>query len=503
MNADSLRPGRLRGATPRSAIALLSVGLLTAACGRPAAERALFGGGGGSDADTGDALGGDALPGMGCVEDAGAFGAISVAPVEQARTVLRVRWDGVAQEDASVVFIDALGHARAVPAEPGEGALLVGNRAADDVALRIVAGLDGERVCTPPMLARTGDLPAGLPEGEVSAPGGGPETPAFLALPVLTDGGRRAMVFETRTGAPVWHWTLPASATNESPIYRLAFRRDGRGVLLNVHDEDDGWGGLFRVDWDGSWTFLQVPGASRDFTELPDGTIAVLASEVRETESGLVIRGDRLIELSPGGERVEVWNMFDDFPHDWGETVVLEPQGPRPFTEWAHANGLTFDAASGDYVISLPDVGRIVRVERASGALVWALGDDGGDFDTRGVPGRAVEMPHSVQLLDDDRLLVFNRRGPSTCSSVLELELDVERGQATRAWEHASDDCLFVGFLGEGRRLPDGDTVVDWSSAGRLDIVGPEGTLRWRLALDLGAGFGFVDHAEALGIRVR
>jgi hypothetical protein len=443
------------------------------------------------------------VPTEDCTEDPDAFGGFSVTPLEDQPTVLAVTWDAADALDGRVTFIDALGTTRVAPIGEGQRALLVGLNADADVWLRASRVMDGTRLCSESVSARTGSLPAGLPEAQVTPSLPGPETQGFVALALMTEFKRMAVIYETRTGAPVWIWAIPDALDDLSPIYRVHIRQDGGGVLLNVHESPDTPGGLFRVDWDGAWSFVAVPGATRDFFELEDGTVAMLSAQVRTTENPLfvdetTVRGDRIIEIQPDGSQREVWNIFDDFPHHLGETVIVEGQDIR-HTEWAHTNGITHDPVQDDYLLSLPGISAILRVQRGTGELVWTLQNDGGDFTTSGLSEDLIANPHSVQVLEDGSVLVFNRRKPGECSDVTEIGLDLDDATARPVWSMDSDPCLVVTFLGEAHRLDDGDTVVVWSSAGQLDILGPEGELRWRLALDLGAGFGFVDHATVLG----
>jgi hypothetical protein len=485
---------------------MITLFLLLTACSGTAPDGDVVGRFAGSDLeDDADAAGTDPLdtPAEDCVEGGDALGHITAEPIEGQATVLRVTWDGPAQQDGLVYFEDALGIVRAIPTDDDGTALLVGLHPNSDVWLQTSALVDGERVCSAPVVAQTGSLPAGLAEAQVSGSLDGPATPAFLALPVLTEFDRMAVIYETRTGAPVWMWTMPSELEGGSPIYRVHVRADGGGVLLNVHEAPHSAGGLYSVDWDGSWSFLEVEGASRDFFELEDGTVAVLSNQVRNTEHPLfdderVVRGDRIIEVRPDGSQTEIWNMFDDTPHDLGLTEIAADQNIE-FVEWAHANGITHDPHTNRYVVSLPDVESVAAIDRATGGLAWLLQEGGGDFETGGLNEPLMEQSHSVQVLPDGNLMLFNRRETGGCSDVTEIELDLENQTARPVWTHDSDPCLLVVFLGEGRRLEDGDTVVSWSSAGQVDIIGPDKALRWRLALDLGAGFGFVDHATALG----
>jgi len=56
---------------------------------------------------------------------------------------------------------------------------------------------------------------------------------------------------------------------------------------------------------------------------------------------------------------------------------------------------------------------------------------------------------------------------------------------------YGSDDCVTIPYLGEARRIDDGNTMVTWSPAGRLSQLDTDETLVFQLDLDLGSAFGF------------
>ena len=57
---------------------------------------------------------------------------------------------------------------------------------------------------------------------------------------------------------------------------------------------------------------------------------------------------------------------------------------------------------------------------------------------------------------------------------------------------------MFTFVLGEATRLPDGDTFVNWSAAGQMERVSPEGESRWKLNSGAGFAFGFSTLASDL-----
>ena len=428
-----------------------------------------------------------------CTLDPEAFGEVQSSPVIEQPSVLRVTWSAPEPSDVLVHFQDALGVDRRLVAAT-DHALVLGLAEGTPVSVYLSGWVDGEWVCSPPMETTYGYFSSGLPELAL-APLSGPTTPAFIAVPFITEVQNYAAVVETASGNPVWVWRVPEEF-RAAPLYRVALRADGGGILANTNGAWDTPGHVFRVDWDGSYTDVPIPYASRDFTELPDGRIAVLASEVGVTDDGVFVIGDLLLEIGLDDDVVEVWNLFDQFPHELG-TLSPSTEKPVGFVDYAHANSVTWDPAAGDYLIGLSNLASIARIDGATGELKWLLSGNPneGDFAS---DETLVDEPHSVQILEDDNLLIFNRH--FSCAEALEVHLDMDTMVAVPVWSHAASPCLTVPFLGQAMRLPDGETLISWSSAGTLDIVTPEGETVWRLDLDLGAGFGFVEYADHLGV---
>jgi len=400
---------------------------------------------------------------------------------------------------------DALGRVRDLPRDDRGGATARGAPADTDLQARLVVQTDsGGLACADPISLRTSPLPVGFPELALTLGGPDAVTPGFFVTPVLT-ADRRFVAVVATTGEVVWAWEPPPEISPDSPLYRAAPTRDGGGVFTQVHATKSGPGTLWRARWDGTLDrTIEIDGLHRDFTELPDGSVAALAYESRAFDSGPLLRGDRVVVVAPDGTQAEAWNMFDDFDHGLGDSSPVDDPDDDRLREWAHANGLSYDADTDAWLITLPQLGppdgprpqgSLVSIDRATRQTRWELSHLGGDFEIE--PGDAVlfQAPHSMQATEAG-LLVFSRGAPETCSQAVEIALD--DGVARSIWASDDADCTHVVFLGEAIRRPDGDTVVMYSSAGRLDVVDAHGQPLWRLETDLGAAFGFAEVRDTL-----
>lgn len=441
-----------------------------------------------------------------CIERDGAVVDRKVEPASWVGGAARISWSAPGASRTWVRFTDSLGIDRDLPADDAGGATLRGVTPGSDVDVRVVAEVDGELFCTPVFSAPVSSLPPGLPELQVTTFDRGEISPAFFATSVLTGTGRFAVVLNS-LGEIVWAWQPPADVAPQSPLYRVAISLDGESILANVHSAPGDPGAIWRVPWNGvGIEELLLDNIHRDFTELPDGSLAWLAHETRQLEDGTLLRGDKVLERSTTGEITEAWNMWTDYDHGLGPAALQDRIDIPGVQEWAHANGLHHEPDGDDWLLSLPDFGpdgdplkprgSLLRVDRQTADLEWELSYSRGDFDI--VSGTlAIEAPHSMQVVDGD-LLVFNRGGPDSCSRATLVELDEDAGTADVSWQSTSESCVHVVFLGEAMRLPDGDTAVHYSSAGQLDVVGPDGFPKWRVQTDLGAGFGFLSYRSRL-----
>jgi outer membrane protein assembly factor BamB len=418
--------------------------------------------------------------------------------------VARVTWDDPGAASWLRVT-DALGRVRDLPRDDRGGATARAAPADADLVARLVVQIGAEGLaCADPISLRTSPLPVGFPELALTL--GGPEavSPGYFVTPVLT-ADRRFVAVVATTGEVVWAWEPPTEVSPDSPLYRAAPTRDGGGVFTQVHATKSGPGTLWRARWDGTLDrTIEIDGLHRDFTELPDGSVAALAYESRELDSGPLLRGDRVVVVAPDGTQAEAWNMFDDFDHGLGDSGPVDDPDDDRLREWAHANGLTYDAATDAWLITLPQLGppdgprpqgSLVAIDRATRQTRWELSHQGGDFEIAPDDAVLYQAPHSMQATQDG-VLVFSRGAPETCSQAVEIALD--GGVARAVWSSDDADCTHVVFLGEATRRADGDTVVMYSSAGRLDVVDGDGQPLWRLETDLGAAFGFVDVRDAL-----
>ncbi|MFN7142334.1 MAG: aryl-sulfate sulfotransferase [Myxococcota bacterium] len=421
---------------------------------------------------------------------------LSLAKIE---TVVRARWETATPTRSDVVATFEGGEITVSEAEPTttHEVLLVGIPALTRVDVRVAAeGTDGVVEGT----VTTGATPAWVPDLDYHAEDPDATEGGVRIVPVINAGGGGVLAVDD-LGRVVWAWPPEDTGSPLTP-FRARLSRDGTAVLFNEGAQAvDTYGHVWRVGLDGEGaTRTGLLGSHTDFVEYADGGYAALGWDIREVE-GRKILGDTIREVSPDGTERLVWSAWDDFTPDLSQTYGSFYPADPTVEDWTHINGISYDPDEDDFYVTITISNGVARVDRQSGDLVWWLSDfQGGDFAN--VDGHSrVEMPHSVQRIDGG-VTVFSRgnpNNPSTCSAVVDIALDETTWEAREVWRHETEDCLLVTFLGGAERLPGGNTLVSWTTAGRLSEVTPSGGIAWQVSTPLGAAFGFSEQVPRLG----
>ena len=258
--------------------------------------------------------------------------------------------------------------------------------------------------------------------------------------------------------------------------------RDGGDGETSVHQiiESSYLGGVTKT--------LAAPDLHHDFTVLPDSSLAWLAYDLRDTKDGKK-RGDKIIERDLNGTLSTVWSSWDHYDY----ATAPDEAGSA---SWSHANALRFDEVRDEYQIGLRNYGHIVGIDRTTGDVNWTFGEDG-DFSLA-EGGIFPTQQHHFQLYENTLVVFDNGPRENLDSNAVAYELNWENMTAREIWRFASDPPLYSYGLGDADRLPNGNTLVTWSSPGQIDEVSPAGDVLWRLNTALGAAIGYIDWVETI-----
>jgi len=376
------------------------------------------------------------------------------------------------------------------PAWPADGggheAWLLGIPPGREVWLQPVVEGGGRTVEAEVVRAETGPAPTELPDGEVLADGPATVDPGFLVATIINS--PPAAVILDREGNYVW-WHLLASEDVAST--RAYLSHDRKAVVFRHNVQDGDPLGLVRVSLDGTRvTEWPVDNEHHDFVELPGGSFALLAQDVREVEGEEII-GDKIVELAPDGTLTDLWSAWDHLDVD-------AQTGADPQWGFAHANALDHDPLEDALYVSCRRLNTIFKVDRATGECLWQLGGKDSDFTLPDGTTTFFERQHQFDAWDDGIVVFDNGSFEQMESTAVEYALDPATGEAELVRRYSSDPPLYVYALGDASMLPSGNTLVSYSIAGQTDIVTPDGDRPWRLKMSLGGALGYATWVDSL-----
>jgi len=130
---------------------------------------------------------------------------------------------------------------------------------------------------------------------------------------------------------------------------------------------------------------------------------------------------------------------------------------------------------NGDILLCLRNMDMVVRIDKATGNIVWKLGGPFSDFSF-GADSEAFRHPHDAQLLGDneDHLLLFDN-GTGKLSPVtrgVEYVIDLSSEVVTQVEEWVHPDGNYASSQGSIQRLETGGTLIGWGTASSEEFGG-------------------------------
>lgn len=171
------------------------------------------------------------------------------------------------------------------------------------------------------------------------------------------------------------------------------------------------------------------------------------------------------------GEITFQWNTLDHIPF----TETQEPL-TGDVVDPVHANSLEYDT-DGNLLMSARHTSTVYKINRTTGDVMWRFGGKNSDF-TFADPADRPSYQHDARRLPDGRLSLFdngNKESPQVSRAVV-YSLDETAKTAKLDEDLQPDPPAFADFAGSSRRTSNGDTLVDYASAGRMAEFGADGT---------------------------
>ena len=172
------------------------------------------------------------------------------------------------------------------------------------------------------------------------------------------------------------------------------------------------------------------------------------------------------------GQPLFRWDAGDSFsPADWPRS------GPFP-SDLVHPSAFAIDD-DGDYIVSLQAIDEVVKIDGRTGQVRWRFGGARNEFAVLDDPLGGFRGQHSVQVLPNGNLLLFdNRRGASPASArAVEYELDEVGMRAHLVWEFRPSPAVASPIMGSVQRLANGNTVIGFAIPARVIEVDGRGNV--------------------------
>jgi outer membrane protein assembly factor BamB len=194
--------------------------------------------------------------------------------------------------------------------------------------------------------------------------------------------------------------------------------------------------------------------------------------------------GQTLVEVTPEGEVAFEWSALDhyqrsDFVMDdmliWDNTMLYDV---------IHANSIDVDS-DGNYLVSIRHTSQVLKVDRQTGDVIWALGKNG-DFTFIDDSANGFSHQHDAHWLENGHLLLFDNGNDyaNPVSNVVEYEIDEQSLEVRLVWAYSTEDHHFAPNRGSAQRLPNGNTLINWvSRQPNIQEVTPEGELVLEITL--------------------
>ncbi len=374
--------------------------------------------------------------------------------------------------------------------------LLIGFRAQHTYQLTVRAYTSGGAQATRQLQYTTGALPSDLDNIDVTV-----DKPSQMASGF--------------TLFNLWRWSGPGqldssvgyivALDNEGKVvwYYQATNRPTAVIVLQNGDIAYNWGfgHIVEIDLAGnvvrdfSYQDLGLNAIHHDVYQMPNGHLLTLSSEVRQiggytddqgNPTTYNVVGDVIVEFTMAGQVVHKYHLLDLLdPHRMTssfDATFWDSWYGESTKDWAHANSVVYDPRDDSYIVSLRHLNMVVKVDRATGQLVWRLGENT-DFSL--TSGDWFYHEHAVDLLDNGNIIMFDngngRPGLSPSeyySRAVEYSIDASganpatgsQGTAQQVWQFQDTQPFYSSFLGDANLLDNGDVLI--ADGGRFEDIG-------------------------------
>ncbi len=223
----------------------------------------------------------------------------------------------------------------------------------------------------------------------------------------------------------------------------------------------------------GHYLFMIYDSHTVDMSEIVQG------GNPNATVIGLVIQ-----ELDADKNVVFEWRSWDHFNitdtyNDLTAAVI----------DYVHGNAVDLDSSdnAGNILLSCFTMSEITKINRSTGDIIWRFGGKNNQFSyiNGAVP---FSFQHDIRRLPNGDITMFDnhKTGTPVASRVVEYAVDEVGKTVAPVWDYYNSLGTYSTFMGNGQRLPNGNTLIGWGSAVSplLTEVEPDGTKAMEITLD-------------------
>ena len=332
------------------------------------------------------------------------------------------------------------------------------------VTFRVVADRGGEVWTSEEQPAQTGEAPQGAFLASLLESDETQWEPSMEYVVAVVAWNRGWTLIIDRQARLVWSTVTPQGFTS---LYSQP-SHDGTDILVDLNSYwtqyDDGAASqIQRMKIDGTVVeTYDTPGLHHPFVELADGSLVWGAADGHM---------ETVEKLTPGGERESLWSC-QDFHDDLG---VLN---------YCQSNTLYWNEADDTFLFSLYSDETIVEFDHTTGETLRHFGHMPGAW-TFDPPDSAFHWQHGGHFTDAGTLITSSHAsGDSNECVVREYSLDEPDETLHEVWNYGIGLGVDAPVMGEVHRLPNGNTLHNYGSGGRLKEVMPDGTVVWEVLWD-------------------
>ncbi|HEY0064999.1 MAG TPA: aryl-sulfate sulfotransferase [Telluria sp.] len=290
-------------------------------------------------------------------------------------------------------------------------------------------------------------------------------------------------------------WTAPGTFNGRGVVLR-----DNALFLAGQTSLD-----FYRIELDGALTKMLIPAQAPSnpqaqfdhFHHSLDRSRSGILGELDGVVDGIPSIESMIVDLSLAGAILKDWDMaaiVRKQMRDNGDDPALFV---RPGSDWFHMNATTYDARDNSVIVSSRE-NFVIKIDYASGAIKWILGDPTKYWYTfPSLRAKALTLEagglypvgqHAVSIASDGSLLLFNNGTPSVSqpagaplgekrlySVVSAYDIDPVKMTAREIWNFDYGKTILSDICSSVYEVPGGGYLLSYAAANnrtRARIVG-------------------------------